>query len=147
MTPEEKNKIVFGQRYIASTIVEEEVKTGDGKTEMVIKDSEETLNLRPIMVRDFNELDSANPIDFDALLIAFTARKTIDWVKNSLNSADLTNLSKICEEINVGFFDWRARTAENIEALGQRNRKLLEKMADLHLPSQILSPKPQTDTV
>lgn len=147
MTPEEKNKIIFGQRYVASTIIEKEVKTADGKTETVVEDSEETLNLWPIKLGNFKELDAADPTDFENLLIAFSARKPIEWVDNTLNSAQKTNIVKICKEINVGFFEWRARTVEKIKTLGQERMELLETLKGLPSLSQTTLPKPQTDTV
>lgn len=147
MTPEEKNKIIFGQRYVASIIIEKEVKTDDGKTETVVEDSEETLNLWPIKLGNFVKLDAAAPTDFENLLIAFSARKPIEWVDNTLNSAQKTNIVKICKEINVGFFEWRARTVEKIKALGQERMELLETLKGLPSLSQTTLPKPQTDTV
>lgn len=147
MTPEEKNKIIFGQRYVASIIIEKEVKTADGKTETVVEDSEENLNLWPIKLGNFKELDAADPTDFENLLIAFSARKPIEWVDNTLNSAQKTNIVKICKEINVGFFEWRARTVEKIKTLGQERMELLETLKGLPSLSQTTLPKPQTDTV
>lgn len=153
MTPEEKNKIVLGQLYTVPTVVERKQTNADGKIEAVEEDSEEILTLRPIKLNRWNELQAAriDDIQYEAKLIAFTARKEVDWVENSVNPSALEDLVKKCTEINKGFFDWLSRVKAAVLVKREEYERILGRQnlsnQNTSSVSETSSPRLPTDTV
>ena len=85
----EKNKNILGASF--------EAELNDG--------TKETLTLRPVAIKHWNELDSSSVDNMDILLIADTTGKGREWVEEKLAPDCFCSLYNACAEVNKGFFD------------------------------------------